>query len=346
MQGSHYVVRGVDDITKSEVDQFWADKKAGVVNILQVGLYTKDVCNLRCIYCFGPDKRSQEGTDRLTLEEFRSVLDQSAQLGAKTAVYCSNGEPLMDEDLLPILEYAQHNGMKNAILTNATVMGNESLSRRVHGLATKDLVRRLYELDTSVIMSIDSTEPMLYDRIVGIEGAHEWAERAIDNMDNQGFMDTYANEDGNEVTRLLMSMVVGKMNFHEVPVMRDYAHEMHAQFVCKLPSLLGRAAENKTDFFENNSTTRWIREVYLKEMSDKKETVSADSIGRCGVWHYGIVIGNDGTIRQCFSIGDIGVGSIRETSLVELARERQEKFMERLLDPGCVTKDSDYKNEE
>lgn len=342
MDEKQYVVRGVDDVTPDQIESFWEERERGVVNLLAIGLTTRDVCNLRCVYCFGPDRRSQETQNTLTLDEYRSIIDEAAALGAQTAIYCSNGEPLMDPDLPQVVEYACSKGLKNAILTNATIIGNDHISQKVHGMSGTDLGQLLYDNDASLIMSIDSLDRDMYDRIVAVPGAYDWAQTALQRIQDIGFNRVRYDAQGRAVTRLLLSSVICKLNFHELPALRAYAHSIDAQFVCKLPSLLGRARDNPDLFFENNSTTRWIRTDYLVRMSDKKETVSSDTIGRCGVWHYGITVGNDGSIRQCFSIGDIGIGNIREKSLTELAAERQEKFAERLKNPGCVTKNADY----
>jgi len=335
------VVRGVDDFSDEDINKFWEERSAGSNNLLVLGLTTKNVCNLRCLYCFGTDEITGESEQTMSLADYHRVIDEAKELGVKTVVYCSNGEPLMDEKLPSILEHASQKGLTNAILTNATIMGNDRISKRVHGMSGLDMAQLIFDNNGSIIMSLDSLDEKNYDTIVNVRGSYKYAQQAMENMVRVGFANTV--EDGDRrVTRLLLSMLANKLNFHEIPDVRSFAHDLGAQFVVKLPSLLGRANDNRSLFFDNNETTRWIREDYFKRMSDKSETVSADDIGRCGVWHYGIVVGSDGAIRQCFSVGDIGIGNVTQASLKALADKRQEKFLDRLFMNGCVTKDKDY----
>ncbi|MDD3288690.1 MAG: radical SAM protein [Alphaproteobacteria bacterium] len=338
-----FVVSGLDSFSKEELDNFWAERRKGNVNLLVLGLTTKNVCNLRCLYCFGTDKKSEEAKTQMTLDEYRRVVDEAVELGVKSIVYCSNGEPLMDDNLLPILSHVHRRGLSNVILTNGTLMGNDRLARLVHNMNAADLTKAVYDNNASLIMSLDSLEESTYDEIVNVKGSYAFAQRALANIEKTGFTKT-TEENGVVKTRLLLSMLATKTTFHEIPVVRDFAHKFGSQFVVKLPSMLGRANDNKHLMFANNETTRWIREDYLRRMSDKKETVSADDVGKCGVWHYGMVVGSDGTIRQCFSVGDIGIGNIKDTSLRNLAEIRQEKYLERLFNNGCLTKDMDYKD--
>lgn len=341
MQGTT-VVKGVDDFLQEDIDRHWDLIQQGIPSILMLGLTTRDACNLRCNYCFGPDARSQESNQHIPLDEYRRLLEQAVELGAQTAIYCSNGEPFMDKDLPDVLRHSHKAGLTNAVLTNATFFGDDVLSQKVHHMSAKDLTQLAFETGTSLVISLDSLEEQKVDRIAGVPGTYAVLQKAIANIRDAGFTAIQKDVQGRDVTRVQFSAVIGKLNFHEIPNLREFAHGMGAQFVCKLPSLLGRARENMEVFFENNATTRWLRENYIVQMSDKKETVSSDDIGRCGVWHYGIVIGNDGTIRQCFSIGDIAVWNIRNVSLKELAQVRLDQFKDKLRNPGCLTKEADY----
>ncbi len=128
------------------------------------------------------------------------------------------------------------------------------------------------------------------------------------------------------------------INIKEIRKMKEFARKLNAQFICKLPSLVGVAVNHLEVMFspENYET---IRENFLNKISDKRETLLADGM-RCMAWHYGIVIDDCGEVRECYTspcTPEKRVGNIREHSLKELLRIRCQKF-DILMNDVCPVK--------
>ena len=78
-------------------------------------------CNLRCVGCVHYDN---EGPGDLSLEFFRSILDESVPWVVQYR-FCSLGEPLMNRDMPEILELAARAGVGSNLMTNGTLISPE-----------------------------------------------------------------------------------------------------------------------------------------------------------------------------------------------------------------------------
>lgn len=339
------VLRGLDSFAPSEMDDIWEAKSKGKPRLLVIGLSTTDGCNYKCVYCYGPDFKDQGGS-KLTLAEQCDLLDQAAALGAKTVLICGNGEPTVDPDLLGMLEKASELGMTSVVVSNGYACGDDKTAEKFHGMSASDFTQRLYDLGASLMIKLETLDPELYDATVGLNGAFAGFEVSLDNIYRVGFNKLDTSGKGLPVTRLAFSCVVSKSNFFEVPSLKDYSRAHSAQFIAKFPSFLGRAEENKGYYFSpTEDATVWLREHYVREYSEKPETLTCDDV-HCAAWSYGTVISAYGDVRLCYSADvpdDQTIGSVRDASLEELLMNREEIFFDLLLrGESCHIKRAQY----
>jgi predicted phosphodiesterase/pyruvate-formate lyase-activating enzyme len=136
-------------------------------------VYTNFDCNLACSYCAvasSPRARPR----RIGLERFTALVDEAVEEGF-TELYVTGGEPFVERDVVPMLEYAAAR-LDTVCLTNAMLF----TGRRRAELA------RLAGLDRLTLQSsVDGARPGTHD---AARGAGSWA-KAMDGI-------TYARELG------------------------------------------------------------------------------------------------------------------------------------------------------
>jgi len=99
------------------------------------------LCNLKCIGCprnVEGNLSKQSGDKHLTLETVRRVVDK---LPVKLVGFGGDGEPLLNPNLIDILEYLSKKKIHSSIITNGTIMTNQ--------LAEDFRKLRVYELSFS-----------------------------------------------------------------------------------------------------------------------------------------------------------------------------------------------------
>jgi len=323
-----FVLKGLDHFSKEELQKFWDgwNPKKDEPKILGIGLSTSLLCNLRCIYCYAGEKKPYK--DELTLTEQKNIVTQAKNLGAKTVIICGDGEPLMDKNLLHIVEHANKNEMISVVVTNGIILGDNNLAIKIHGFNSKNVASFLYNHNASLVIKMDSIDQARYDQIVGVIGTYHKFMKAVDNILDAGFTEipNISTKEGYILTRAAFSAVVMKHTIHELPEMKKFANDRGAQFICKLPSLVGSALDNLEFMFQANQYEEIWK--YLGRYTAKRETLMVDN-QRCMAWHYGPVIGIRGDVRECYTSPgspDKKIGNIRESSLRDLLKRRNELY--------------------
>jgi len=102
-------------------------------------------CNLRCALCRGMP------SEELSPAQARSLLDEVAELKPPW-ILIEGGEPLMREDIFPLLRRARTAGLRVFLISNGMLLGEET-------------VRRLKALDVKVMVSIDSPDARTFERL-------------------------------------------------------------------------------------------------------------------------------------------------------------------------------------
>jgi MoaA/NifB/PqqE/SkfB family radical SAM enzyme len=158
-------------------------------------------CNSKCATCpltFSP----QEAARQLSLQEFRSLVDQMP--GLRRAVLHGVGEPLLNRDLPAMIGYLKSHGVYTVFNTNAAL-----LTRR----RQIELIERgLDELR----VSLDSSTPETYARIRGIPAF----ERVVANLAE---MVLVRRELESSTPVLSIWVTALRDNLHELPDIIDLA---------------------------------------------------------------------------------------------------------------------------
>lgn len=117
-------------------------------------------CNEKCVHCYIDDISPENVKQELTLEEYRSVLDQLRNLGC-IHLLITGGEPCIRRDFLDIVGYAVSLGFLVDVYTNGIAMTDEQF----------DALCKMKV--NSVSFSLYSGEEEVHDAITKVPGSFQ-----------------------------------------------------------------------------------------------------------------------------------------------------------------------------
>ncbi len=113
-------------------------------------------CNLRCSFCPQSLETTELKKDLMSLELFKKLIDDLSDFPDKVKLLrvCGNGEPLMNKDIVKMLQYAKEKKAAERIelISNGTLL-------------TADLIRNLPRFADRIIISIEGLCSEDYRRI-------------------------------------------------------------------------------------------------------------------------------------------------------------------------------------
>ncbi len=159
-------------------------------------------CNLHCVYCYATD-RVESSHPKMTLEDYRRVIDGLCHINPCVSFTLTGGEPLLNKDCLDIAQYINSKGCDVDLLTNGTLINERN-------------IKRIAELFYKVTISSDGSTPELFEAFRG-QGQYSRVEHAIGLLEESGIDYT-------------ISMVVNRRNIHDVENMaRKYGGHLNYQ---------------------------------------------------------------------------------------------------------------------
>ena len=124
-------------------------------------------CNIKCQFCYASctcisESDDESGMEELSTKDVKKVLNIIRQDAEVPSVSFTGGEPVLRDDLAELVAYASGSlKMRVNLITNGTLVSPKIAKRlKKAGLA-------------SAQVSIESPEPDVHDRIVGVENAFQ-----------------------------------------------------------------------------------------------------------------------------------------------------------------------------
>ena len=142
-------------------------------------------CQCQCIHC-SADPFINYSKKELTVEEIKTVIDGSLDLGASLIILVG-GEPLLREELFELIEYVDKSKAIAMIFTNGLLLTDENVKK----LAKAGLA--------SLNISIDSDVQELHDKFRVVPGCYEKAFEGAERCRKAGILtgiSTYATSEG------------------------------------------------------------------------------------------------------------------------------------------------------
>ena len=307
------LLRGNGDFTP---DQFAAVMKGDDEKhlMLSLGLTTSPGCNMKCVFCYSDSGTKEAGrriTGQMTLADFTKAIRESASLGAQSAILVGIGETMMDKHFSKLIELVNDNGMYPLIFTNGT-------------LIDKNMARFLYQHQTTVYLSLNSTQEAVYNRITQSAGLFPLVMKAIQNCLDAGF-GKITQHNGHQVTDFAVNTMLMKLNIGHLDEIDQFCRERNILFTCRLPEKLGNAQK----FWGNSIAPSPEEEKVIQEQ------VSRHSLGGevfrtdygCLFWVAGVLIGVDGQARLCYSLNNRKeFGNIKTHSLKDIIVRKNQVY--------------------
>jgi len=284
-------------------------------------------CNLRCRHCY-QNSGAKPLQSELTLEEKLHAVDQMAVAGVPFLAI-AGGEPLITNDLWPVLERAKHWGIHVTIATNGTLL-------------TPERVARLMELGVKYVeVSIDSLKPEEHDRFRGQPGAWERSIQGIRNSVAAGMRTGLATcftrqtvETVDEVVEFAISLGCRTFShFNFIPVGRGRemvdADITPQQREWLLERLTAHLQSGRINVISTAPQLGRACVVYAPPEGifatghagsgqGTKTMVLSRYIGGCGAGRCYCALQPNGDVTPCVYISSIKVGNIREKSFTEI----------------------------
>lgn len=264
-----------------------------------------DRCNLSCSHCYRDSTKSDLDPAQLAaifdqIEELRAVIPQH-----RLRMQLTGGEPLLSEQLWPLLDRCASAAIPARILSNGV-------------LIDRQIAAKLRSHKCSIVqVSLDGS-PATHDRIRG-PGSFERAAAGIRHL----------NEAGIEVT---IAMTVTRANLADVPSVLDFArqHARRVGFHRLVPCGRGRALQ--TDMLSPTELERLFElinkfrkinpkvEIPLRDPlwhAFHRQRCASSCVSGCSAGYGGICIDSDGTVYPCRRL-PIMLGNALKDSLVDL----------------------------
>jgi MoaA/NifB/PqqE/SkfB family radical SAM enzyme len=86
-------------------------------------------CNLACLTC--PHSKMQRGRGVMSLELFRKIIDQAADLNVRSIKLAGLGEPLLDKDIADKIAYAKKKKLSVKMFTNGMLLNRQKAQQLV-----------------------------------------------------------------------------------------------------------------------------------------------------------------------------------------------------------------------
>ena len=196
------------------------------------------LCNLRCPLCFIGRKLPGRKRGLMTMETFRSIVDQVARDALVIHLYI-RGEPLLNPQVFEMIAYAKAAGLKTAMSTHFSVF-------------QEDLADNLIDsgLD-GLTLSIDGATPETYSHY-RIGGDFERV------MTNLGTLIARKRARKASNPEIEWQYLAFRHNIHEIAAARSRAHAMGVRFTVLQGLLGGPGYEPFTGEHDPALVDKWI----------------------------------------------------------------------------------------
>lgn len=281
-------------------------------------------CNLRCVQCDIWKLKTPPGT--LTLEERRAVVRQVGAWDPSIRIVLTGGELFLDRpSLYGLADTCKEAGIYTTLSTNGTLLREADIER----LPDSGI--------RCVVLSIDSDEPAVHDRIRGVEGTFERVTQSVQRL-------VTARDRHRTDFSVLTSTILGSHNLHRVRPMVDFLEGLGVDTTLFQPIQPAFARSMETDWWrvdplfpkDQPQVDRGVddlielkragRRLYqsaaqFEDMRTYFSSPAALRPGQCASMDRSLMIDAFGEVRLCFNMERLSmapIGSVRRQALRSL----------------------------
>jgi len=301
----------------------------GKNKMLLIDVETSNKCNLNCRYCFRDIYGTKEALEKeLPLNKRLGLLMEAKKLGCQTVKITGAGEPFIDPDVWPMIDYANSLGMWVMIFTNGS-------------LISKKTAKKLAKKNVSIILKCNSLDEKKEDYMVGKKGYARKRNKAIKYLMEEGFNKT-------KPTRLGRDLVITTINQDEIYESLKWCRRNNV-FPLFRPLMPIGAAAKLTDWMMSKEETKLMYEK--ARQIDKKEfglsyDLTLPYMG--GVWcrqlHYAIYVNILGEVYACTG-SKKKLGDIKKQTLNEVWNNKEAKKIRETPYDSCPLRESYWRGD-
>lgn len=270
--------------------------------LLRVFLELTKNCNQRCLHCYAEAGASPPTEEDLSLAEIESLIAQAARLGVME-FDVTGGEPFTRPDMAAALRAFHRAGMLVNLYTNATLLDQANLAALI-----KYPVR-------SLIVSLDSLDQEVHDRLRGMAGAQARTIQALRRLRGIG-----------QPFRVNISL--NKLTHKRVLATARWALEdLGACSLAAAPLFsVGRGRKNRGLWLDRESCLEVLAELYRRWGPGPlagEHGGGPPGSPACGVAESMLFISAGGEVSFCPTLTagqapELALGNVRRTSLGQL----------------------------
>lgn len=292
------------------------------------------LCNYRCLKCCNLRTEQQLKINRkhMSFEQLQMLLEEAGKSGFKVFILAGEGEPLLNKEFRDIVTLAVRNGLLLYIFTNGTLLNSDNINF-------------LAEHNASLIISLDSIDPLRYERLTGGNGS---LEKVLSNIQlcRSVYSSLQEQTSFGKVVSLAINTVVTRINMDEIENIKRFCTD-DIVFVCNRPTCTGLAEKNWALLYGANLVNSEIEPI-IEEYSKDNGPIGTTLDGQwCAYMKYGVSVGYDGSFLACAYATDTAgfFGSYKKGNLKQvnkLVMESVEHFYSQYGHSRCVLRHPMY----
>lgn len=243
-------------------------------------------CNFRCVHCYNTTHGG--AATELTTEEWRSALDQLADMGCYLLTF-TGGEVFVRKDVVPILQHACDRGFTFRLNTNGSLIDEKMLEK----------LEPMRPFLQSFDVSFYGAEAEVHDTLAQRPGSYNNTMRAIRLL-----IEAKMN--------LVAKFVTMRDNFDGIQKFEDDMSRLGVRHVVHTGSLIPQTNR------DTKPLVQILTDAQYRKLISARPAAKASSPGTCKPGHVRGAITPDGHISPCEWLTDFKYGNLREQSLLDI----------------------------
>jgi radical SAM protein with 4Fe4S-binding SPASM domain len=269
--------------------------------LLSMEIEFNSICNFRCLYCYASENGGR--SDELTPDQFRDVLTQAKELGARKIIVLG-GEPMLYPPILEMIRFIRGLGMDVELFTNGKGMSPE-------------MAQTLYALGVRVVLKMNTFEEKLQNTLSGREGAYSQIREAFNNLRQAG----YPSAD-----RFMgVSTVICRQNIEELPKLWEWLRDQNIAPYFEMITPQGGARTNTALDITTKQAENFFHKIAEIDRTkyghiwDPKPPLVG---GECLRHQFSCAVNSAGDVQPCVGV-TIPIGNVRKQRLKDILKDSE-----------------------
>ncbi len=283
------------EFTREEIE---TASKTG--RLLSMEIEFNSACNFRCLSCYAANQPSP--ADELTPEEFKDVILQAKDLGARKIIILG-GEPMLYPHLMEMIRFIRGQGMEIEMFTNGVNI-------------TAGAARELYRHQVVVALKMNTFDEKVQDLLSGRSGAYQQIQTAFKNLGSAGYP---------KGVPMGVSTVICRQNIRELADMWVWLREQDLTPYFEMITPQGNAKRNDVldvDVNQVHEVFQTIARIDSERYGNHWDPQPPLVAGECRRHQFSCAVNSRGNVQPCVGV-TIPIGNVRKTKLADIIRESE-----------------------